>query len=455
MTAIAERSHTSDLHELVTGELAQWKVPGLSVAVWKDGEVETAAFGIASLETGQAVTPGTVFQIGSITKVFTATAVMQLVERWKLELDQPVARYLPGFRLGDAAATEALTVRHLLTHTGGFWGDDFTDYGMGDDALQKAVEGLSGIRQLTRPGELWFYCNAGFQVLGRLIEQISQKPYEEVIRDRIFKPLEMERSTFWAHEAITWPAAVGYNTITTDEPETARPYAITRAMAAAGTIIGTASDLLKFAAFHLGDGTANGKRVMSRSTMNLMQQPQVEAANLAPHWGLGWWIQDAGGVKTFGHGGSTNGHRALLTVCPEQRVAIAILTNGSNGSAVYRNVERFCLERYAGIRREDPAAISLGSASLGRYAGVFRNAGGEIVIGTDSEQLTLDLATRNAITGQEAALPRRHASPVSEREFIITDTETQGSVFDFILHGDGSVRFLRLGGRLYLPEGSE
>ncbi|HMO54137.1 MAG TPA: hypothetical protein PJ994_06510, partial [Tepidiformaceae bacterium] len=102
-----------------------------------------------------------------------------------------------------------------------------------------------------------------------------------------------------------------------------------------------------------------------------------------------------------------------------------------------------------------PAAISLGSASLGRYAGVFRNAGGEIVIGTDSEQLTLDLATRNAITGQEAALPRRHASPVSEREFIITDTETQGSVFDFILHGDGSVRFLRLGGRLYLPEGRE
>jgi CubicO group peptidase (beta-lactamase class C family) len=285
MTAIAERTLTSDLHDLVTSELARWKVPGMSIATWKDGEVQTAAFGLANTETGQPVTPGTVFQIGSITKTFTATAIMQLVERWKLELDQPVARYLPGFRLGDADATEALTVRHLLTHTGGFWGDDFTDYGIGDDALQKAVDALSGIRHLTRPGELWFYCNAGFQVLGRLIEQATHKPYEDVIRDRIFKPLEMERSTFWAHEAITYPVAVGYNTITTDEPETARPYAITRAMAAAGTIIGTPTDLLKFAAFHLGDGMANGKRLLSKSTLAAMQRPHVPAANMAPTGG--------------------------------------------------------------------------------------------------------------------------------------------------------------------------
>jgi CubicO group peptidase (beta-lactamase class C family) len=452
MTAIAERTLTSDLHDLVTSELARWKVPGMSIATWKDGEVQTAAFGLANTETGQPVTPGTVFQIGSITKTFTATAVMQLVERWKLELDQPVARYLPGFRLGDGDATEALTVRHLLTHTGGFWGDDFTDYGIGDDALQKAVDALSGIRQLTRPGELWFYCNAGFQVLGRLIEQATHKPYEDVIRDRIFKPLEMERSTFWAHEAITYPVAVGYNTITTDEPETARPYAITRAMAAAGTIIGTPTDLLKFAAFHLGDGMANGKRLLSKSTLAAMQRPHVEAANMAAHWGLGWWLQDAAGVTTFGHGGSTNGHRALLTVCPEQRFAVAILTNGSNGAAAYRSVERFCLEHYAGVRRVDPPVVPLPADDLAKYAGTYRNAGGEIVVGSEAGGLTLDVTSRNALTGQETALPRRHASPVSAREFIITDTETQGSVFDFVPHADDSVRFLRLGGRLYLPE---
>ncbi len=451
MTAVAERTLASELHDLATAELQRWKVPGMQVATWHDGEVRTASFGVANLEVAQPVTDGTVFQIGSITKVFTASAVMQLVDTWKVELDQPVRRYLPEFRLGDSDATDALTVRHLLTHMGGFWGDDFTDYGTGDDALAKAVAALSGIRQLTRPGELWFYCNAGFQVLGRLLEHFHKKPLEDVIRDRLFKPLELERSTFWAHEAITYPAAVGYNTVSTDEPEVARPYAITRAMAPAGTIIGTATDLLKFAAFHLGDGMAGDRRVLSPSALAAMQKPQVRAANMAPEWGLGWWLQDAGGVRTIGHGGSTNGHRALLTICPEQRFAVAILTNGSNGAAVYRNVERFCLEQYAGLRRSDPRAVVLPDADVHRFAGRFQNAGGEVVVAVEGAGITLDVLSRSPLTGKEQRLPIRHATPVSATEFRITDTETEGGLFDFIPAADGSVRFLRLGGRLYLP----
>ncbi len=451
MTAVAERTLTSELHDLATAELQRWKVPGMQVATWHDGEVRTASFGMANLEVAQPVTDGTVFQIGSITKAFTASAVMQLVDTWKVELDQPVRRYLPDFRLGDPDATDTLTVRHLLTHTGGFWGDDFTDQGIGDDALTKAVAALSGIRQLTRPGELWFYCNAGFQVLGRLLEHFHKKPVEDVIRDRIFKPLDLERSTFWANEAITHPVAVGYNTVSTDEPEVARPYAITRAMAPAGTIIGTATDLLKFAAFHLGDGMAGDRRVLSPSSLAAMQTPQVRAANMAPNWGLGWWLQDADGVQTFGHGGSTNGHRALLTVCPEQRFAVAILTNGSNGAAVYRNVERFCLEQYAGLRRSDPPTVDLSGAELGRFAGRFQNAGGEIVVAVEGTGVTLDVLSRSPLTGKEQRLPIRHATPVSANEFRITDTETEGAIFDFVPARDGSVRFLRLGGRLYLP----
>ena len=452
MTALAERTLTSELYDLVSGELARWKVPGMQVATWKDGEVRTASFGTANLETGQAVTDGTVFQIGSITKVFTATAVMQLVDTWKLELDAPVTRYLPDFRLSTQQATEALTVRHLLTHTGGFWGDDFTDYGVGDDALGKAVAALRGVRQLTAPGELWFYCNAGFQVLGRLLEVAYGKSAEDVIRDRVLKPLAMERSTFRVDEAITNPVALGYNTITTDEPEVARPYAITRAMAPAGTIMGTTTDLLKFAAFHLGDGMAGERRVLSTAALAAMQKPQVESANMASHWGLGWWLQEAGGVRTIGHGGSTNGHRALLTICPERRFAVAILTNGSNGAAAYRKVERFCLREYAGVERTDPPLMELAGLELGRFAGTYQNANGEIAVSAEGNRLVLDVLSRSPITGKEQRLPIRHAGPVRPNEFMITDTETEGSLFDFVRDADGSTRFLRLGGRLYLPE---
>jgi len=448
MTAIAESTLQSTLHDRATELLTTWKVPGLAMATWSDGRVDSAAFGMANLETGQPVTPGTVFQIGSITKVFTATAVMQLVDGWRIELDRPVKRYLPDFRLSDDEATETLTVRHLLTHHTGFWGDDFTDQGVGDDALAKAIRRLAGIRQLTRPGETWSYCNAGFQVLGALLEKFGGKPCEEVIADRVFKPLGLERSTFSVNEAVLYPLSTGYNTVTTTEPEVARPYNITRAMAPAGTIMGTVGDLLKFAEFHLGDGKSNDRRLLSSGTRAEMQRTQVKAANMAPEWGLGWWLQDASGVRTFGHGGSTNGQRALLTIVPEKRFAVAFLTNGSNGAAVYRLLEQEVL-RQAGIDRVSPELVHLPDAELARFAGAYHAPGGDVTLSADQNGLAMDTFARNALTGAEYQAPTRHSSPIGDNDFVITDTEMEGSRFDFLFHADGRVRFLRLGGRLY------
>lgn len=452
MTAVAESgpsSQLADLNDLVPPLLEKWKVPGIAIATWRDGEVESAAFGKANLEPGQAATPETLFQIGSITKVFTATAVMQLVDGWRVDLDAPVTRYLPDFRLSSKEATEALKVRHLLTHYTGFWGDDFSDRGSGDDALTKAVGALASIRQLTMPGENWAYCNAGFQVLGAILEKFHNKPVEDVIRDRVLKPLGLERSTFRAEEAITYPVAVGYNTLTSEEPEVARPYAITRAMAPAGTIIGTVGDLLKFAAFHLGDGKAGDRRVLSPGALAEMQKAQAPAANMAPHWGLGWWVQNASGTKTIGHGGSTNGHRALLTIVPEKRFACAMLTNGSNGAAVYRVVERHLLAAGPRTPRADPVAIHLPAASLERVAGRYHGPGGDISLSVEGGGLVIETWARNALTGEEYQAPTRRASPIGDWEFLITDTEMEGSRFDFLNDGSGAVRFLRLGGRLY------
>ncbi len=448
MTATAERTLQGELHDFVTPLLARWKVPAVTVGVYQDGEVRTAAFGLANREAHWAATPDTLFQIGSISKVFTATAVMQLVDGWRIDLDAPVSRYLPDFRLSTPEATDALTVRHLLTHHTGFWGDDFTDRGNGNDALGKAVAALAGIRQLTNPGESWAYCNAGFQVLGALLEKFYAKPAENVIRDRVFKPLGLDDSTFNTEEAATRPLAVGYNTLVTEEPEIARPYAITRAMAPAGAIIGTVGDLLKFAAFHMGDGKAGDRRVLSPAAVAEMQREQVTAANMAPHWGLGWWVQDASGTKTIGHGGSTNGQRANLVVVPSRQLAIASLTNGSNGSAVNRAIERHLLAGF-GIPRVDPEEGHLPEAAMQRFAGRYHSPGGDITVGIDGRQLTVDTYARNALTGAEYLAPRRHANAIGDLEFVIKDTEMEGSRFDFMMHPDGGVRFLRIGGRLY------
>lgn len=453
MTAIAERTLQSELHDLVTPLLERWKVPAVTIATWKDGEVRTAAFGKANLENGQDATPETLFQIGSITKVFTATAAMQLVDNWKIELDEPVKRYLPDFQLADAEATDTLTVHHLLTHHTGFWGDDFTSYGSGDDALGKAITALKGIRQLTRPGETFAYCNAGFQVLGALLEKFHGKPAEQAIQERVIKAIGLERSTFSLEEAVLHPLAVGYNTLTSEEPELAKPYSITRAMAAAGTIMGTVGDLVKFAEFHLGDGKAEDKRVLSSGAIAEMQRIQVKAANLAPNWGLGWWVQDAAGVKLIGHGGSTNGHRANLAVVPDRRFAVASLTNGSSGGAVNRAIERHILREYAGVDRRDPQTGNLPQVTLENYSGRYHSPGGDVTLTPTDRGLALDMFARHPITGGEYQPPTRHALPIGDAEFIVTDTEVEGSTFDFLLQKDGTVRFLRMGGRLYDPVG--
>lgn len=448
MTGLADRS---DLRELVTGAMERWKVPGVAIGVLHGGERETAAFGLANRETNTPVLPSTLFQYGSISKIVTATAVMQLVDAWKMDLDTPVKRYLPDFRLLDPGATETVTPRHLLTHTGGFWGDDFTDYGNGDDALATAVERLAAIRQVTPVGETWAYCNTGWQVLGRLIELFRGEPAETTFRRRVLEPIGMENTFYFADDAITRPAAVGYNAFGEDEPAVGRPYAIARAMNAAGGCIGPVGDLLEFAAFHMGlDGTA-GDRVLRAGARLQMREPQVKAANMAPYWGLGWMLHDIGGEPAFGHSGSTNGFRATMLAVPGKEFAFAALTNGSQGSALYREVEAWALAEYAGLVREEKPARHAEPATLESYAGRYRVPFASLDVSATDEGLQVVAETRSAIQPDVARTVTFHAVYVGVDEFRIIDTEMAGLTFDFLKEANGRIRFLRHGGRLHEP----
>ena len=437
----------ADLAAVVRQEMERWSVPGMAVGVLRDGEIEAWGFGVASIETEQPVRPDTLFQIGSITKVVTTTVIMQLVDEGKVDLDQPVVRCLPSFKLGDEAALGAVTVRHLLTHMTGFWGDRFDDFGLGDEALTKALATFDQLRQWTPPGEVWAYCNTGFQAAGAIIEHLLGTTVEEAVRDRVFKPLGMERSFFFPHEAITYAVAVGHNKLPGKELEVARPYPLMRAMNAAGGIISTAGDLLRFARFHMSDGAVDGQRVLSADAIQAMQTPQVEAA-MADHWGLGWSLRTVDGVKMVGHGGSTNGFRALLTFIPDRRVAVALLTNGSGGAAANRNVETWALERYAGLRRRDPSPTALPPEALARVAGRYERPNADITVSPTGEGLRVEVLTKNPFNNAKVVQPPMHAVPVGERRFLITDGESEGSTFDFIPGEGDTPRFIRIFGRL-------
>ncbi len=190
--------------------LEEYDVPAAAVGVLVDGEIGDDAAGLLSRSTGVEATADSVFQIGSITKLWTSTLVMQLVDEGLVELDAPIRRYLPEFRIADESAAAQITVRQLLTHTSGFEGDIFTDTGRDDDCVAKYLGVLHEVPQLFPPGELWSYNNAGFCVLGRLVEVLRGSPYDVCLRERLLAPLGVTHAATGADEAILFRAAIGH-----------------------------------------------------------------------------------------------------------------------------------------------------------------------------------------------------------------------------------------------------
>jgi CubicO group peptidase (beta-lactamase class C family) len=318
-------------------------VPGAQVAVLVDGEVVDAAAGVLNTVTGVPVTTDAVFQIGSITKVWTATLVQQLVNEGLLDLDRPLREYLPEFHVADEAASATVTTRQLLCHTAGFEGDLFTDTGSNDDAVEKYVATLADVVQLFPPGERFSYCNSGYVVLGRLVEVLRGKPFNAVLRECLITPLKLEHIATNIEEAILERPAVGHLHVVPDEAVRPAPvWSLVPSNAPAGsTLAMRARSLLGFVQMHLSD-----------PSMDMMRQPQVTLPDMGvvcAHWGLGWMLFDYPGGTVIGHDGATLGQSAFLRVVPEAGVALALLTNGGEGLPVSRAVFGHLLAELAGV----------------------------------------------------------------------------------------------------------
>jgi CubicO group peptidase (beta-lactamase class C family) len=440
------------LNECVNNEMARWTVPGVAVGILREGQREQYGYGLVNIETEQPVRPETLFKIGSISKVYPATLVMQLVDEGKVALDEPIIAYLPNLKLADAQARETITLRRLLSHTSGLFGDYFDDFGMGDDALTRTIATFETLRQQFAPGALWTYCNTGFGLAGAIVERVTGQPFETAMRERLFKPLGLERSFYFAHEAIVYPHAIGHNQLHpgADEHEVARLYPLPRWVNAAGGIIANVSDLLTFAEFHLHDGVASdGTRLLSAESAQAMRQEQTRAANFAEGYGLGWALRTAGGEQVVEHGGSTNGFQAKLVLVPSRNFAIAILTNSSRGSVLNEHVRVWALGSWLGLREEPPTPRRLTDEELSRFAGRYERPEGSIILTISDGGLIRAMTLTDPLEGKTEHFPEDRLEAIGEREFVVvSEGETQDSCVDFIMAEDGAPRFVRMGGRL-------
>jgi CubicO group peptidase (beta-lactamase class C family) len=324
--------------------LVEHHVPGAAWAVLRGGQVADGAAGSLSKATGVEATADSVFQIGSVTKLWTSTLVMQLVDEGMVDLDRPVRGYLTEFRIADDEAAERITVRQLLDHTAGFEGDIFTDTGVGDDCLEKYVATLHEVPQLFPPGEQFSYNNAGFCVLGRLVEVLRGQPYDACLREHLIAPLGLTHTATGPYEAIMFRAAMGHIELEPGAGYVPAPvWAMARSNAPAGSMLAMRPrDLVTFARMHLEDGrTADGTQVLAPGTAARMHDRQVDLPELGlmgTSWGLGFERFDTPAGTIIGHDGNTIGQGAFLRMVPEAGLAVALLTNGGDVISLYRDV---------------------------------------------------------------------------------------------------------------------
>lgn len=445
------------LRTVLSQAMDDYSVPGASVGITVGGEQQTLSRGITCSEFPLDVDDDTLFQIGSTTKTFTATALMMLVEEGSVELEAPVQRYLPSFKLRDADATRHATIRHLVTHTGGWRGDYFDDLGRGDDALRRIVRRMATkTPQVTPLGAAWSYNNAGFYVLGRVLEEVSGLRYEDVVRTRIFVPLGMERSFFFPEEVMTYKTAIGHLVTASGEVNVARPFGLTRAANPAGGIVSTVKDQLRYARFHLEGGrTGDGTRLLKAATVKAMQRELAEAGSMADAVGVSWLLERVGGARIVKHGGSVNGHMSEFLMVPARKLAVTVLTNGSRGHELGRVVLDWVLAELAGLRRPAPVFVPLDAdqarAYIGRYP-VSPLAEYHLTAEDDGLLVTLVATAKGRASSpdlEKTFPPPMPLGMVGPDRGRVRGPFNEGARVEFLRGGDGQVAFMRSGGRLY------
>jgi CubicO group peptidase (beta-lactamase class C family) len=339
-------------------------------------------------------------------------------------------------------------MRHLLTHTGGWVGDYFDPIGPGDDALAQMVERLDILEQLTPLGEVWSYNNAGFYIAGRVIELIVGKPYEHALRELVLDPLGLERSFFFAEDVISHRFAVGHDR----NGAVSRPWAIGRPSAAVGGLVMSVRELLRYARLQFGD-----QDLLSRASLEAMRVAQVDVGGSqgADAMGLAWFLFERGGRSFLMHGGATNGQQARLVVAPDERFALAVLTNHDDGSAVVGELLDEVLEAVLGLKPEAVEHLERTPAELAGFVGTYDAPLTRLEVSVESGTLVVEIVPKGGFPRPDS--PPAPAPPPTRLAFIgpdavvALDPPATGGRGDFIRADDGTITWFRVGGRLHRP----
>ena len=332
----------TQLNRFVLEKMSESRIPGISIAVVKNGELlYSKGFGFRDIQSGKPSTSRSVYGIGSITKSFTALAIMQLVEKGLISLDDPVEKYLP-IKLKPFG--EPVTIHHLLTHSSGIpslgYAETFLDGALYVDDVWLPVATADDIITFaqdaekwafTSPGKRFFYSNTGYVLLGKIISKVSGMSYEEYVKENILEPLKMKRSYFFKEDVENDPdVATGY---AVDKEGKHIPKDFPYGITADGGLLSNVLDLVKYLTMYLNRGEYEGNRILEKSSIEAMENPYIQVPGQIfgnEGYGYGWAIHSNFlGERLIEHSGSVLIYTGFVGYIPEKNIGVAVLANSS------------------------------------------------------------------------------------------------------------------------------
>jgi CubicO group peptidase (beta-lactamase class C family) len=387
----------TNLQSRIGALLGEYRIPSAVVGVLRDDEITDFAIGVRNVETGEPTTTDTVYQCGSLSKVWTALAFMQLVDEGKVDLDEPVRTYLPAFKVADPAVSARVTPRHLLNHTNGIE-EAFGDPGEGDDVLERMVENIAEAPQVFPLDYTLGYSAAlGSAILGRIMEVVEGGQWDELMKTRLFNVMGLTRTSTWRGQ-VDEPSAAAAHVIKSPEADPSvlaeGDKYLPRAYGPGGNVNSTPREVLALAHVFLSDGRApNGAQIVSPGIVGEMMASRVaipEPYMSGPEWALGLVVSDWQGATVFGHDGSTGGQTAHMRFLPNANLAIAVMMNGSPRLSLFPKLFNEILSDLGEVRvpayPEPDRKLKLDAS---KYVGRFVRLENRIDIDADGDRLYL------------------------------------------------------------------
>ena len=377
--------------------------PGAAVIVTRKGQtILRKGYGMADLEMKIPIEPDMVFRLGSVTKQFTAVAILMLEEQGKLSVTDPITRFLPDY----PTAGQTITIEHLLTHSSGIrsmtsmpewrpaWRKDFS--------LTELIDFFKNQPMDFKPGERWLYNNSGYILLGAIIEKASGQSYEDFLRKNIFEPLGMKQTYYDRTERIIPRRVKGYQRGVAGFGNA--PFLSMSQPYSAGALASTVDDLA------IWNSAIWSNRLLKKETLARAHTPYSLLGGKSTGYGYGWMVGVYEGHRTVEHGGGIHGFATYVLSMPDDGVYVAILTNGSAGPNASPADLALQMAEIAVGSIAEPKQISLAPEQLDRYVGVYVN--------TEKEERTISREGNQLYSQRSGGGPRSPIQPLSNTEFF-------------------------------------